>query len=152
MYGWYGGRGDRIARKVAFLRSRGCEVKVIGSVLGPSTARILRGAGIPMKAADWDFGDRVSTDGQKIVTGPRCYSHYKVLAVNGAYNGKPLQAVWTGSENWSSVSLGNDEVTLRLNSRAVYLRYNGLFNKMWNDRDATHPVGIKPKRRPCASS
>jgi hypothetical protein len=151
MYGWYGSRGDAIARKVASLKRAGCEVEAIGSVLGPSTARVLRNAGIPTKAADWDFGDRISTDGQKIVTGPRCYSHYKFLAINGAYDGKPLKAVWTGSENWSAISRGNDEVTLRLNGQPVTRRYFNLFDKMWNDRDATHAVGIKPTRRPCAN-
>lgn len=151
MYAWYGNRGDNIARRVADLKRQGCQVMVIGSVLGPSTASILRNAGIPMKAADWDFGDRISTDGQKIVTGPRCYSHYKVLSVNGSYEGKPKQVVWTGSENWSAVSFGNDEVTLRLNGRDVYLRYFHLFDRMWADPDTTHPVGIKPTRRPCAT-
>ncbi|WP_028642401.1 phospholipase D-like domain-containing protein [Nocardioides sp. URHA0020] len=149
MYGWYGGRGDRIARKVASLRRSGCLVKVIGSVLGPSTASILRGAKIPMKAADWDFGDRVSTNGQKLVTGPRCYSHYKVLAISGSYAGKRTKAVWTGSENWSAVSYSNDEVTLRLNGGRVYSKYFHLFSRMWKDKDATHPVGVKPTRRPC---
>jgi PLD-like domain len=151
MYGWYGSRGNAIARKVASLQRSGCEVKVIGSVLGPSTASVLRGAGIPTKAADWDFGDRISTDGQKIVTGPRCYSHYKVLTIDGAFDGKPQRAVWTGSENWSAISRGNDEVTLRLNGRPVTQQYFGLFNKMWNDRDATHKVGLEPRRRPCAT-
>jgi hypothetical protein len=151
MYGWYGSRGNAIARKVADLKRKGCQVMVIGSVLGPSTAGVLLRAGIPTKAADWDFGDRISTDGQKIVTGPRCYSHYKVLAVNGAYDGRPVRAVWTGSENWSAISFGNDEVTLRLNGLPVTRRYFGLFDKMWKDRDATHRVGLKPTRRPCAN-
>ena len=151
MYAWYGGRGDKIARKVADLRRAGCIVRVIGSVLGDSTAGILVRAGIPVRAADWDFGDRVSTDGQKIVTGPRCYSHYKFFTVSGAYDGAGLRAVWTGSENWSSVSYGNDEVTLRLNGRPVYLRYTARFDKMFRNTNASHPVGTKPTRRPCAN-
>jgi phosphatidylserine/phosphatidylglycerophosphate/cardiolipin synthase-like enzyme len=151
MYAWYGKRGDAIARRLAELQRQGCRTMVIGSVLGPSTARILRGAGIPVKAADWDFGDRISTSGQAIVTGPRCYSHYKVLVVSGAIGGLPKQAVWTGSENWSSISFGNDEVTLKLNGRHDYVVYKRLFNRMWNDPRATHAVGVKPTRRTCAT-
>ncbi|HTW16878.1 MAG TPA: phospholipase D-like domain-containing protein [Nocardioides sp.] len=151
VYAWYGERGEKIARKVADLQRRGCRVKVIGSVLGESSARVLQNAGIAVKAADWDFGDRISTGSEdKIVYGPRCYSHYKFFTVSGAYDGAGVRAVWTGSENWSRVSLGNDEVTLRLNGRAVYRRYTDRFDAMWNDPDATHQVGVEPTRRPCA--
>ena len=85
------------------------------------------------------------------MTGPRCYLHYKFFTVSGAYDGAGLRAVWTGSENWSSVSFGNDELTLRLNGRPVYLRYSKRFDQMWNDPDGTHTVGVKPTRRPCAN-
>lgn len=151
VYAWYGERGEKIARKVADLQRQGCRVKVIGSVLGDSAARVLQNAGIPVKAADWDFGDRISTGSEdKIVYGPRCYSHYKFFTVSGAYDGAGVRSAWTGSENWSRVSLGNDEVTLRLNGRDVYRRYTDRFDAMWDDPDATHKVGVEPTRRPCA--
>ncbi len=153
VYAWYGERGDNIARKVADLQRQGCRVKVIGSVLGASAARMLQKAWIPVKAADWDFGDRISTGSDdEIVYGPRCYSHYKFFTVNGAYDGVGVRATWTGSENWSRVSLGNDEVTLRLNGRPDYRRYSARFDSMWSDPDATHQVGVEPTRRPCAYS
>ncbi len=151
VYAWYGERGDNIARKVADLQRQGCRVKVIGSVLGGSTANILQGAGIPVKAADWDFGDRISTGSDdEIVYGPRCYSHYKSSPSAAPTTARACGAAWTGSENWSRVSLGNDEVTLRLNGRPVYLRYTRRFDSMWNDSNATHKVGVEPTRRPCA--
>ncbi len=153
VFAWYGKRGDNIAAKVVDLKRKGCRVQVIGSVLGESARIKLQRAGISVKAADWDFGKRpASGDPELEVYGPRCYSHYKFFTLNGAYDGKGLKAVWTGSENWSGISFSNDEVTLRLNGGPVYQRYTSRFDSMWNDPDATHKAGVEPTRRPCARS
>jgi phosphatidylserine/phosphatidylglycerophosphate/cardiolipin synthase-like enzyme len=149
MYAWYGARGERLARAVAALPRAGCRVRVIGSVISAQVVRILKGARIPVRAADWDFGRKLSTSGDKIIFGPRCYSHLKYLTVNGRWDGRGAKVVWTGSENWSAPALSSDEVTLQVHDTAVVQAYDRRFEAMWGSPNATHRTGIQPTRRPC---
>lgn len=150
MYAWYGTRGVRIAKAVARRKREGCNVAVIGSVISKEVVRILQGSGIPVKAADWDFGQKLSTGGEKMVYGTRCYSHLKVLTIDGTYKGRGTKVVFTGSENWSAPALGSDEVTYEIHDAAVLSAYNTKWRRMWESRDSTHKVGLEPTRRPCA--
>ncbi|MFW6867898.1 phospholipase D-like domain-containing protein [Nocardioides sp. CPCC 206347] len=150
MYAWYGTRGVRIAKSVAARKREGCVVAVIGSVISKEVVRILKGSGISVKAADWDFGMKLSTGGEKQVYGTRCYSHLKVLTVDGTYKGRATKVVFTGSENWSAPALGSDEVTYEIHDPLVLRTYNLRWRAMWDNRNVTHRTGIEPKRRPCA--
>lgn len=151
MRAWYGDRGERLARLLALRKAYGCQVRVIGSLMSREVVRILVGARIPVKAADWDWGPRTSTsDPDRIVYGPSCYAHLKYVTVNGTYRGRGDRLVWTGSENWSPPGLSSDEVTLELHGAKVTKTYNDLFVRMWNNRRVTHRVGIEPTSRPCA--
>lgn len=149
MYAWFGDRGKRLARQLAALKRKRCDIKVIGSVIGDPVVDILEHAGIHVRAADWDYGTKTSTSGEDDVFGSRCYSHLKYVTVNGAYAGRGTRLVWTGSENWSSISYYNDEVTFLIRGARVYRRYVDRFNAMWRDHDVTHPAYEKPTRRPC---
>ncbi len=150
MYAWYGARGERLAREVASLRREGCQVSVIGSVISAPVVSILERAGIPVRAADWDWGDKPATSGDQIVFGSRCYSHLKYVTVDGSFRGRGTRVVWTGSENWSAPGLSSDEVTFEIHDRAALKAYDATFQRMWSSRRATHATGVKPTSRPCA--
>lgn len=149
MYAWYGARGIRIAREVAARKRAGCKVAVIGSVIADDVVKVLRGAGILVKAADWDWGQKLSTSGDKMVYGPRCYSHLKYVTINGTYKGKATRVVLTGSENWSAPALSSDEVTYEIHNSSVLSAYNKRWRAMWDSPNATHSYKVKPTRRPC---
>lgn len=153
MRAWYGERGARLARLLALRKKYGCSVKVIGSLMSKEVVRILVGARIPVKAADWDWGPRPSTsDAEKTVYGPSCYAHLKYVTVNGAYKSRGDRLVWAGSENWSPPGLSSDEVTFEIHDAKVVKAYNDQFKRMWDSTRATHRVGIEPRTRPCAGS
>ncbi|MCZ4500712.1 MAG: Phosphatidylserine/phosphatidylglycerophosphate/cardiolipin synthase [Marmoricola sp.] len=148
MYAMFKSRGETLARKLAALKKKGCVVQMIMSVPGGKTTSILRTAKIPMRSADWLFTERDPALEDGIGGyGPRFYAHYKVMALNGRFNGKPTMTVWTGSENWDSASFVNEEIVLRVNRKGAYRKYSAQFNKMWYSR-ATHRMGIKPTYGP----
>lgn len=149
MYAWYGARGIRIAKEVAARKRAGCKVAVIGSVIADDVVKVLRGAGILVKAADWDWGQKLSTSGDKMIFGPRCYSHLKYVTIDGTYKGRATRVVFTGSENWSAPALSSDEVTYEIHNASVLSAYNKRWRAMWDSPNATHSVKVKPTRRPC---
>lgn len=149
MYAWYGKRGLRLATKIASLKRHGCDVMVIGSVIGDQEVDALRGAGIKVRAADWDWGTKQATSGDREVYGSKCYSHLKVMTVNGSFRGRGVRLVMTGSENWSPPSLSNDEVTLLIDNSTTLRKYLAQFRTMWHSDKITHPVKEQPTSRPC---
>jgi len=150
MRAWYGNRGLKIAAVVAKLKKKGCTVKVIGSGMSAPVRKRLTKVGIPVRYGDWDYGHHPSVvDEDNVVYGARCYDHLKYMTVNGKYSGKGTRSVWTGSENWSAPSLGNDEVVFRFPVNSYYRAYLNRFNLMWGNHNMTHPVGQHPTRRPC---
>jgi hypothetical protein len=137
MYAWFGDRSIPIAHKVAALKKAGCNVEAILTEPGGSTVSILRAAGVPMRDAAWNYGEKMATDGSKMVWGPRLYCHLKWMLISGKYAHKNRDVVFAGSENWSGISFSNDEVTLQLTGADYYRAYLGQFNHMWNTH-ATH--------------
>ncbi|MDQ6522484.1 phospholipase D-like domain-containing protein [Nocardioides sp. LHD-245] len=150
MYAWYAGRGEALARELSSMRAEGCDIAVVGSVVSGPVVRILRKAGIPVRIADWDWGEKLSTAGDDIVFGSRCYSHLKYVTVDGTFRGAATQVVWTGSENWSPPGLSSDEVTFEVHDPAVVAAYDAQWQKMFASTRITHKPGIQPQSRPCA--
>lgn len=138
MYAWYGQRGTRIAKRVAYLQRHGCDVRAILNVASGTVRGVLRRAGVLMRSAAWDY---------TLEHKPNIYSHLKVYTVNGTYRDRPTRTVWTGSENWSPIGFINDEITLQVNKGPVYRRYARFFRWMWNGR-STHAVGLHPTDGP----
>jgi phosphatidylserine/phosphatidylglycerophosphate/cardiolipin synthase-like enzyme len=138
MYGWQDQRGKYLARRIAYLKRNGCDVEVILSVAGAGVKATLRRSHVPMRSADWDYNEEGKVN---------FYSHLKVLAVNGTFAHKRTHTVWTGSENWSTMSFRNDELTLQLNNTRIYRRYRDQFNSMWSGPE-THRMGVRPTCRP----
>ena len=137
MYAWQNERGKYLARRVAEMKRRGCNVKVILSVPGGGVVRTLREANVPMKSADYQY------NAEGVVN---FYSHLKVLAVNGTYRRKPTRTVWTGSENWSRMSFRNDELIMQISTRKAFRDYADWFNYLW--KHGTHPMGERPTNKP----
>lgn len=126
MYAWKRNRGY-LANRVAYLKRQGCDISVITSVSSSKVKRTLRGAGIPVKSADYDI--RTDANGERVVN---FYSHLKVMMLNGTYEGESVRTVWTGSENWSSISFINDELILHMTGDKVYAKYMKHFTLLWN--------------------
>lgn len=137
MYAWFGNRSVPIAHKIASLKKQGCNIQAILTEPGGKTVSILRAAGVPMRDAAWNYGEKMATDGSKKVWGPRLYCHLKWMLISGKYGGVNQDIVFAGSENWSGISFSNDEVTLQLTGADYYKAYVGQFNHMWNT-NATH--------------
>ena len=151
-YAVYGSRGRNIANALAALKRSGCDVMVIGSVFSRQVVDIIRGAGIPIRMADWSFAQRdPATEDGLGGWGPRFYAHFKAMMVSGAFRDgseyHPTTSVWTGSENWSAISFANEEVIVRFTDRAYFNAYTRQFGKLWNGR-ATHRAGLEPTYGP----
>ncbi|WP_165372654.1 phospholipase D-like domain-containing protein [Nocardioides iriomotensis] len=118
MHAWNGDRGIVLARQVARLHRRGCDVKVLYGVgMGRVVANTLRDAGVPIR-------DSKGADGRRV--------HHKVMVLSGVL-GRQTDAnyVWTGSHNWSDRSLRNDEIMFRISGRALVQAYLANFRTIW---------------------
>ena len=142
MYGWVGDRGIRIAQYVAAKKRQGCNIAVIISSGGGNVVKVLKGAGVPVQSADYDFPDDPATSPYLA----NFYSHQKFMTLSGTYAGKSTRTVWTGSENWSGMSFRNDELTLQIDRMQTYWNYFPQWNYVW-DR-ATHCTCTKPTGMP----
>jgi phosphatidylserine/phosphatidylglycerophosphate/cardiolipin synthase-like enzyme len=141
-------RGEALAKALVRKKQQGCDIKVIMSVPGGHTYKLMERAGIPLRSADWMFAERVAEEEDGISGfGPRFYSHLKFMAINGMYAGRGTKTVWTGSENWDTLSFANEEFVLTINDASVYRSYVDQWNSMWYGR-ATHRMGIKPIKGP----
>lgn len=148
MYAMFKTRGEALAAELVRLKRAGCDIKMILSVPGTRTYRILQRAGIGLRSADWLFNERDPAVEDGIGGyGPSFYSHYKVMALSGVYAGKPTKTVWTGSENWDGLSFANEEVVMQVSNPAVYGLYLARFATMWSGR-ATHRMGLEPTYGP----
>ena len=108
--GWFNGYGEEIARKVRSLWDRGCDVRIVTTLLGRGVNRTLRnpaGRGpVPIHGL---YQDR---DGDKV---PERYLHMKSVSIQGVYGGNTAaNLVWTGSPNWSARAARSDEVWVKV--------------------------------------
>ena len=118
MHAWNGDRGIVLARQVARLDRKGCDVRVLyGKGTGRVVKRIFERSGIAARDSGVRTGRRV---------------HHKVMLVSGAVGGHPdAHYVWTGSHNWSDRSLRNDEIMLRVGGRELTDAYLANFRRIW---------------------
>lgn len=116
--GWFNGYGEEIARKVRSLWDRGCDIRIVTTLLGRGVNRTLRnpaGRGpIPIHGL---YQDR---DGDKV---PERYLHMKSVSIQGVYGGNTAaNLVWTGSPNWSARAARSDEVWVKVFDAPVLAR------------------------------
>lgn len=131
MYGWRGARGADLARRVAGLRAQGCRVQALVSAAGPEVVEILLAAGVHVRSASLDVDGNVATGFE--TSGWEHFVHEKWMSVDGTWDGSATRAVWTGSENWSDVSLLNDELVVMVPRAAIHDAYVAHFDSVWAD-------------------
>jgi phosphatidylserine/phosphatidylglycerophosphate/cardiolipin synthase-like enzyme len=147
-YAMFQVRGRALAKALVKKKKQGCDIAIVMSVPGGGTYKMMQRAHIPIRSADWLFAERVAEKEDGISGwGPRFYSHHKMMMVNGVYQGRPVKAVWTGSENWSAISFANEEVVFTVVDRRVFRAYLKRWRSMYHGR-ATHRMGIQPTYGP----
>ena len=132
MYAWVGDRGLYLARRMADLRRKGCNIKVILSGASRDVKKALTSGGVSIRSADIDLDDNPDT-GFGDTAWDR-FTHEKWMSLNGGFAGKRQKVVWTGSDNWSGLSFLNDEVTIKIPRASVWAQYNSHFDFVWNNR------------------
>lgn len=142
MYGWRGGRGADLARQVAGLRADGCRVQALVSAAGPDVVEILRAADVRVRSASLDVDHDVATGFE--TSGWEHFVHEKWMSVDGTWNGSATRAVWTGSENWSDVSLLNDELVVMIPRAAIHDAYVAHFDDVWIHHSKAIPPSAEP--------
>jgi PLD-like domain len=131
MYGWRGVRGADLAQRVAVLRGQGCRVQALVSAAGPDVVEVLLAAGVRVRSASLDVDGNVATGFES--SGWEHFVHEKWMSVDGTWDGSAARAVWTGSENWSDVSLLNDEVVVMIPRATIHDAYVAHFDDVWAD-------------------
>lgn len=116
--GWFNGYGEEIAKKVRQLWDRGCDVRIVTTLLGRGVNRALRnpaGRGaIPIHSLYQDIDDDAV---------PERYLHMKSVSIQGVYGGNTAASlVWTGSPNWSARAARSDEVWVKVFDAPVLAR------------------------------
>jgi phosphatidylserine/phosphatidylglycerophosphate/cardiolipin synthase-like enzyme len=130
MYGWRGQRGLDLARRVGGLSRAGCRVEVLVSAAGPDVVETLLRAGVRVRSASLDVDGNVATGFED--SGWEHFVHEKWMSVDGTWGGTATRAVWTGSENWSDVSLLNDELVVMIPRPRIHDAYVAHFDTVWS--------------------
>ena len=117
MHAWNGSRGVLLARKVAGLSRARCDIRVLYGVgVGRRVVHILHRAGVPARSG--------------AVHGT--HTHQKLMVLSGRFaRQREAEYVWTGSHNWTTQSLANDEVTLRVSGARTVHAYRVRFAALW---------------------
>jgi phosphatidylserine/phosphatidylglycerophosphate/cardiolipin synthase-like enzyme len=124
MYGWNGERGVYLARQVAELSRRGCNIKVIASNMGGRIAHILASNGVELKSPDYDRNGNGKRD---------MFTHAKYLLVSGRMGRTSAWWTWTGSQNWSHRAVYGDDITVGIKRRGIFWKYRQNFNFIWKN-------------------
>jgi phosphatidylserine/phosphatidylglycerophosphate/cardiolipin synthase-like enzyme len=130
MYGWRGQRGLDLAWRVARLSRAGCRVHALVSAAGPDVVETLVRAGVRIRSASLDVDGNVATGFED--SGWEHFVHEKWMSVDGTWGGSATRAVWTGSENWSDVSLRNDELVVMIPRPRIHDAYVAHFDTIWS--------------------
>ena len=139
MYGWRGERGFDLARRVAGLSRQGCRVQALVSAAGSDVVETLVDAGVRVRSASLDVDHNIATGFEH--SGWEHFVHEKWMSVDGAWDGSATRAVWTGSENWSDVSLLNDELVVMIPRARIHDAYVKHFDLVWGQ----HSKELGPK-------
>lgn len=140
MYGWRGARGLDLAQRMARLTRQGCRVEALVSAAGPDVVGTLMDAGVRVRSGSLDVDGDVTTGFED--SGWEHFIHEKWMSVDGTWGGEATRAVWTGSENWSDVSLLNDELVVMVPRDEVHDAYAAHFANIWkNHSKEIAPLG-----------
>jgi hypothetical protein len=139
MYVFGGSRGTWMAKRLRSLWNQGCDVAIVYGFVSDRALSILyskSGHGrIPMKQA------------MKVENGkPYRYLHDKYVAMRGMYDGSYVNAVWSGSTNFSNLGFRADDLTVRTISPmpiapSVVQAYFDDFSVTWRGPNVRRPHG-----------
>ncbi len=124
-------RGIKIARKLKDLHQRGCNIRVVFTMMTNKIRRAIRG--VPVKQLAYDYNGDGSFDR---------YLHMKVMTISGHYkNDRGARVVFNGSANWSRMGMVSDE-------QGMIIRGKGRLEKKYGKRISAlyrnAPRGIRP--------
>jgi len=128
----YGDRGLALAQRLATMKKRGCNIRLVYAMFGRQVLKVLRAAHVPLTHLAYDADCNGIYDK---------YVHMKSMTISGVYNGNThARVTWNGSANWTPVSLASDEVVGVLDKGDVTREYSN-----WIDYLFTHvPQAWKP--------
>ena len=132
----YGARGLAIAHRLASMKKRGCNIRLVYAMFGRQALEVLRHdagpGGVPMTHLAYDADCNGIYDK---------YVHMKSMTVSGVYGSNThARMTWNGSANWTPVSLASDEVVGRWQDASITRTYSN-----WIDFLFTHvPAVWKP--------
>jgi hypothetical protein len=128
----YGDRGLALAQRLATMKKRGCNIRLVYAMFGRQVLKVLRGAHVPLTHLAYDADCNGIYDK---------YVHMKSMTISGVYDGnRHARITWNGSANWTPVSLASDEVVGILQKGDVTRKYSN-----WIDYLFTHvPHAWKP--------
>lgn len=139
-----GKRGMTAARQLKALWDRGCDVRVVYTVMGVDVRRVLKsGSGrgpVPMRHLVQDFDGDGDFDN---------YFHIKVLTINGVLgNDRTTHLSFNGSSNTSDLATRSDENIGTIVGRGPTLRYQKHID-YWFENPPPNPCADKdPEDRP----
>jgi phosphatidylserine/phosphatidylglycerophosphate/cardiolipin synthase-like enzyme len=128
----YGDRGLALAKRLATMRKRGCNIRLVYAMFGRQSLQVLRQAHVPLTHLAYDSDCNGIYDK---------YVHMKSMTISGVYAGSShARYTWNGSANWTPVSLASDEVVGILHKGSVTRQYSN-----WIDYLFTHvPAAWQP--------
>lgn len=125
----YGPRGLALANRLATMKKRGCNIRLVYAMFGRQALQVLRHdagpGGVPMTHLAYDADCNGIYDK---------YVHMKSMTISGVYRKNThARITWNGSANWTPVSLSSDEVVGELHKGHVTRQYSN-----WIDYLYTH--------------
>lgn len=136
MHTMRGKRGERLANVIRGKYAQGCDVRLNFGIMGFYVKQKLGAATprgrMPLRSTGFDLDGVVDADG--LLTIER-YTHQKYLTIDGMYRGNPnAKYVYTGSSNWSSLGLPQDEIMVAIKGASAVNKWTKNFNLMWRPR------------------
>jgi phosphatidylserine/phosphatidylglycerophosphate/cardiolipin synthase-like enzyme len=125
----YGDRGLALAHRLATMKKRGCNIRLVYAMFGRQVLKVLRNeagpGGVPMTHLAYDSDCNGVYDR---------YVHMKSMTIQGVLgDDHHATYTWNGSANWTPVSLASDEVLGVLHRDGVTRTYAN-----WIDYLFTH--------------
>lgn len=125
-------RGLTIAKRLATMKRRGCDIKIVYTLMGGNVKQILSAAHIPMVHYAYYNVDQ----GEYTM-----YLHAKDMTVEGVYGGQTNAFVtFNGTANWTPLPLHSDEIVGEIHDRATTVAYTNWINWLLGHRPGWWPT------------
>ena len=129
-----GERGLRVAERIRTMSDRGCNVKLLYTIVGKRIARTL-----------FDKAGKGPVRAQHYVQDLDCdgaydnYLHMKSISISGNYGAETdNHIVLNGSNNWSGFGAASDDAGLIVKRQTVEKKYTDWINRLWATKPPYH--------------